>query len=124
MSRGILSSKSRRPVNDDEVLGIEDWLQTDAAVNPGNSGGPLINLDGELIGSSFNGWNMGDGHMHNMQLLESVQKRCRFAPGELIVVMIESQPIHRKDVAYRIVDAALGTIGMGRINVEQWVFRR
>lgn len=50
VSRGILSSKSRRPVNNDQQLGIEDWLQTDAAVNPGNSGGPLVNLDGELIG--------------------------------------------------------------------------
>ena len=50
VSRGILSSKSRRPVNEDEQLGIADWLQTDAAVNPGNSGGPLINLAGELIG--------------------------------------------------------------------------
>jgi S1-C subfamily serine protease len=52
VSRGILSSKSRRPVNDDERLGIADWLQTDAAINPGNSGGPLINLAGELIGVS------------------------------------------------------------------------
>jgi len=50
VSRGILSSKSRRPVNDDERLGIEDWLQTDAAINPGNSGGALVNLAGELIG--------------------------------------------------------------------------
>lgn len=50
VSRGILSSKSRRPSSEDERLGIADWLQTDAAVNPGNSGGPLVNLDGELIG--------------------------------------------------------------------------
>lgn len=50
VSRGILSSKSRRPVNDDEQLGIADWLQTDAAINPGNSGGALINLNGDLIG--------------------------------------------------------------------------
>ncbi len=50
VSRGILSSKSRRPEEEDAPLGIEDWLQTDAAINPGNSGGPLINLRGELIG--------------------------------------------------------------------------
>ena len=50
VSRGILSAKARRAINDDEQLGIEDWLQTDAAINPGNSGGALVNLDGKLIG--------------------------------------------------------------------------
>jgi S1-C subfamily serine protease len=50
VSRGILSSKSRRPPRENETLDVLDWLQTDAAVNPGNSGGPLINLRGELIG--------------------------------------------------------------------------
>ena len=50
VSRGILSSKNRRPPIEDEQLDIADWLQTDAAINPGNSGGPLVNLRGELIG--------------------------------------------------------------------------
>jgi serine protease Do len=50
VSRGILSSKTRRPPVEGEALEMEDWLQTDAAINPGNSGGPLVNLRGELIG--------------------------------------------------------------------------
>ena len=50
VSRGILSSKSRRPARDNEPLDFMDWLQTDASINPGNSGGGLINLRGELIG--------------------------------------------------------------------------
>jgi serine protease Do len=51
VSRGILSSTTRRPQPDQRgPLAYQDWLQTDAAVNPGNSGGPLIDLRGELIG--------------------------------------------------------------------------
>ena len=50
VSRGILSSKTRRPQHSEESLDVQDWLQTDAAINPGNSGGPLINLKGEVIG--------------------------------------------------------------------------
>jgi len=50
VSKGILSSKTRRAAPTDDPMDMDDWLQTDAAINPGNSGGPLINLKGELIG--------------------------------------------------------------------------
>ena len=48
MTRGIISSirSIRGPQNNP----IEDAIQTDAAVNPGNSGGPLLNSRGEVIG--------------------------------------------------------------------------
>jgi hypothetical protein len=29
------------------------------------------------------GWNLGDGHMHNEQLIHAMQQRCRFEPGEV-----------------------------------------
>lgn len=61
VSRGILSSKSRRPPRENEPLEVEDWLQTDAAINPGNSGGPLINLRGELIGINVAVYQEGQG---------------------------------------------------------------
>ena len=32
--------------------GLQDVIQTDAAINPGNSGGPLLDSDGNLIGSA------------------------------------------------------------------------
>lgn len=46
---GVLSAKNREARYKGEVL-YRDILQTDAAVNPGSSGGPLINADGEMIG--------------------------------------------------------------------------
>ena len=60
VSRGILSSKNRRPPVEGEPLDVADWLQTDAAINPGSSGGPLINLHGELVG--LNVAIYGEGH--------------------------------------------------------------
>ncbi len=50
VSRGILSSTTRRPETDAGPLDYQDWLQTDAAINPGNSGGALVDVRGELIG--------------------------------------------------------------------------
>jgi S1-C subfamily serine protease len=61
VTKGILSSKSRRPPTGNEPLNIQDWLQTDAAINPGNSGGPLINLRGELIGLNVAVFSQGQG---------------------------------------------------------------
>jgi putative serine protease PepD len=42
VTRGIVSSRSH-------INGIE-YIQTDAALNPGSSGGPLVNMDGEVLG--------------------------------------------------------------------------
>jgi serine protease Do len=61
VTRGILSSKNRRPASGGERLTAPDWLQTDAAVNPGNSGGPLVNLRGELIGINVAVYREGPG---------------------------------------------------------------
>jgi S1-C subfamily serine protease len=61
VSKGILSSKTRRSTAQDGVLDMEDWIQTDAAINPGNSGGPLVNLNGDLIGLNVAIFKEGQG---------------------------------------------------------------
>ncbi len=49
VTAGIVSAKAR-DINVLQTQGIESFIQTDAAVNPGNSGGALINTNGELVG--------------------------------------------------------------------------
>ena len=53
VSEGIVSAVHRQGPN-----GINSYIQTDAALNPGNSGGPLINNNGEVIG--INNFKAGD----------------------------------------------------------------
>lgn len=50
VTAGIISAKSRSIGINKGNAPIESFLQTDAAVNPGNSGGALVNTSGELIG--------------------------------------------------------------------------
>ena len=49
VTAGIVSAKSRAAATGDQ-LGVGAFIQTDAAVNPGNSGGALVNAAGELVG--------------------------------------------------------------------------
>ncbi len=52
VTAGIVSAKSRSlgAIQSTSNTGIESFIQTDAAVNPGNSGGALVNTAGELVG--------------------------------------------------------------------------
>ena len=52
VTAGIVSAKARNvsSVTHSQQMGIESYIQTDAAINQGNSGGALVNIHGELIG--------------------------------------------------------------------------
>ena len=79
--------------------------------------------DGELVSGVVNGWNFGDGHFHDQQLLEAVQERCGFEEGELRVVYLESQPAQIQRQRYRLYDAASGLLEEGWVDVAEMVRR-
>ncbi|GAA5064754.1 DUF3556 domain-containing protein [Nocardia callitridis] len=80
--------------------------------------------DGERIASTALGWNFGDGHMTNEQLIDALQQRCHFAPGEVRVVLLDAQPIHRQQQAYRLIDPATGEFERGTVRVADMVTRQ
>ncbi|MCX6470340.1 MAG: DUF3556 domain-containing protein [Corynebacteriales bacterium] len=73
--------------------------------------------DGERICSTAIGWNFGDGHMHSEQLIAALQARCAFEPGEVRIVLLDAQPIHRQRQEYRLVDPAVGEFERGFVRV-------
>jgi hypothetical protein len=80
--------------------------------------------EGEFLCGAVTGWNFGDGHFHGRQLLEAVQAQCNFAPGELRVISLESQPIQVQRQQYKIYDAHDGLIETGYVEVADMIARQ
>jgi serine protease DegQ len=74
VTSGIVSALGRSGLN---IGGYEDFIQTDAAINRGNSGGALVNLRGELVGINTaifgpNGGNVGIGFAIPSNMMQSL----------------------------------------------------
>jgi Transmembrane protein of unknown function (DUF3556) len=81
-------------------------------------------VDGENVSGPTLGWNFGDGHLNHEQLIDALQEVCQFAPGELRVIMLESQPMLRPSQQYRLVDAATGEFERGYVRVADMTARQ
>jgi len=88
-----------------------------------NEAGYIIR-EGEVVAGPLIGWNFGEGHLHNEQLLAAVQRRCHFDEGDVRIVVLEGQPIHSPRQAYRIVDAKSGVIEAGYVEVKDMLTRQ
>ncbi|MEU5846181.1 DUF3556 domain-containing protein [Saccharopolyspora shandongensis] len=77
--------------------------------------------EAEFACNSLIGFNFGDGHLHDEDLIRAVQSRVGFAPGEWLVMWVESQAIHSKVQHYKVIDAALGVIERGTWKVSDAV---
>ena len=79
VTAGIVSALGRRVDIIDDRLNVEVFIQTDAAISPGNSGGALVNLRGELIGintaiATQSGYNEGYGFAIPVNLVDRVAR--------------------------------------------------
>lgn len=50
VTHGIISATNRGQISLGSTIRLKEFLQTDAAINPGSSGGPLVDLDGRVVG--------------------------------------------------------------------------
>ena len=81
-------------------------------------------VEGEQFCAYAVGWNFGDGHLHNEQLIAALQSRCHFEPGEVRVILVDGQPIHKQSHEYRLVDAATGEFERGTFRVADTCARQ
>ena len=98
VSAGIVSAFGRSGV---QVATYEDFIQTDAAVNPGNSGGPLVDLDGAVIGintaiasrtGAYNGISFAIPSKIATRVLESIVESGRVERGWLGFYVRDAEP--------------------------------
>jgi serine protease Do len=108
VTMGIISAKGRQTPRRDPGA-YEDFLQTDAAINQGNSGGALVNLRGELIGVpsqilSGSGYNIGIGFAIPTKMARNVMDQLvrngKVRRGRLGITIKDVDPDLAKQFGY------------------------
>ncbi|MFY2861950.1 DUF3556 domain-containing protein [Mycobacterium sp. THU-M104] len=69
--------------------------------------------EAEFLCNSIIGFNFGEGHFHNEDMIQAVQDEAHFLPGECVVVWVESEAFGSGVQHYKLIDAALGVIERG-----------
>jgi hypothetical protein len=83
--------------------------------------------EAEFICNTLVGFNFGDGHLHDEDLINAVQRQAGFEPGEVVVAWVESQAVHSRVQHYKVIDVALGVIERGTwkvadaVNEQPWL---
>ncbi|BBX20931.1 membrane protein [Mycolicibacter terrae] len=77
--------------------------------------------EAEFACNTLIGFNFGDGHLHDEDMIAAVQRQAGFEPGELIIVWVESQAKDSSVQHYKVIDAALGVTERGSWRVADAV---
>jgi hypothetical protein len=77
--------------------------------------------EGEFICNSIIGFNFGDGHLHDADMIKAVQREAAFEPGECVIAWVESEAFGSGVQHYKLIDAALGVIETGTWKVADAV---
>ena len=77
--------------------------------------------EAEFVCNSLIGFNFGDGHLHDEDLIRAVQRQAAFEPGECVIAWVESEAVGSGVQHYKVIDAALGVIERGTWKVADAV---
>jgi Transmembrane protein of unknown function (DUF3556) len=77
--------------------------------------------EGEFVCNSLIGFNFGDGHLHNADMIQAVQREAAFEPGECVIAWVESEAFGSGVQHYQLIDAALGVVERGTWKVSDAV---
>jgi hypothetical protein len=77
--------------------------------------------EGEFVCNSLIGFNSGDGHLHNADMVRAVQREAAFEPDECVVAWVQSEAFGSGVQHYQQIDAALGVVGRGTWKVADAV---